>query len=116
MNPVKVSTRDTHKVTQPGKEEVFTAEEVTTKIKGIKSEKAAGEDEIRPEMLKALTRVRILWLTRTRQVACKFGKTTRDWQTGVIISIFTKGDCKQRTNNRGIALFSLPEKVYAKCL
>ena len=45
-------------------EEVFTAAEVATAIKGIKSGKAAREDEIRPEMLQALTGEGILWLTR----------------------------------------------------
>ena len=50
-------------------EEVFTAAEVAMTIKGIKSGKAAGEDEIRPEMLKALTGEGILWLTRVCQVA-----------------------------------------------
>ena len=44
-------------------DEVFTAAEVATAIKGIKSGKAAGEDEIRPKMLKALTGEGILWLT-----------------------------------------------------
>ena len=92
LNPIKASTRDTHKVTHLGKEEVFTVAEVTTTIKGIKSGKAAGEDEIRPEMLKALTGEGILWLTRVCQVAWKFGKTPRDWQTGVIIPIIKKGD------------------------
>ena len=52
---------------------------MATAIKGIKSGKAAGEDEIRPEMLKALTGEGILWLTRVCQVAWKFGKTPRDW-------------------------------------
>ena len=64
-------------------------------------------------MFKALTGEGILWLTRVRQ---KFGKTPRDWQTGVIISIFKKGDREQCTNYRGISLLSLPVKVYAKCL
>ena len=89
---------------------------MATAIKGIKSGKAAGEDEIRPEMLKALTGEGILWLTRVCQIAWKLGKTPRDWQTGVIIPIFKKGDRKQCTNYRGISLLSLPGKVYAKCL
>ena len=55
LNPVKVSTHDTHKVTHLWKVEVFSAAEVTTAIKGIKSGKAAGEDEIIPAMLKTLT-------------------------------------------------------------
>ena len=115
MNPVKASTRDTHKVTHLGGDEVFTAAEVAAAIKGIKSGKAAGEDEIRPEMLKALTGEGILWLTRVCQVAWKLGKTPRDWQTRVIILIFKKGDRKQCTNYEGILLLSLPGKVYAKC-
>ena len=92
MNPVKASTRDTHEVTHLGEDEVFTAAEVATAIKAIKSGKAAGEDEIRPEMLKALTGEGIFWLTRVCQVAWKLGKTPRDWQTGVIIPIFKKGN------------------------
>ena len=67
-------------------------------------------------MLKALTGEGILWLTRVCQVAWKFGKTPRDWQTGVNISIFKKGDRKQCTIYRGISHFSLPGRVYAKCL
>ena len=37
-------------------------------------------------------------------------------KTGMIISIFKKGDHKQCTNYRGISLLSLPGKVHAKCL
>ena len=111
LNHVKASTRNTHEVTHLREEEAFTTAEVATAIKGIKSGKAAGEDEIRPEMLKALPGEGILWLTRVCQVAWKFGKTPRDWQTGVIIPIFKKGDRKQCTNYRGISLISLPGKV-----
>ena len=90
LNPVKASTRDKHEVTHPGEEEVFTAAKVATAITGIKSGKAAGEDEIRLEMLKALIKEGILWVTQMCQVAWKFGKISRDWQTGVIIPVFKK--------------------------
>ena len=116
LNPLKASTFDTHEVTDLGEEKVFTAAEVATAIKRIKSGKAAGKDEIRPEMLKVLTGAGIFWLTQVCQVAWKFGKTPRDWQTGVIIPIFKKGDCKQCIKYRGKSLLSLPGKVYAKCL
>ena len=108
--------RDKRSSIKRSTKEVFTAAEVATAIKGIKSGKAAGEDEIRPEMLQALTGEGILWLTRVCQGAWKLGKTPRYWQTGVIILIFKKGDRKQCTNYRGISLLSLPGKVYAKCL
>ena len=74
---------------------------MATAFKGIKSGKAAGEDKTRPEMLKALTGEGILWLTRVCQVAWKFGKTPRDWQTGVIIQIFKKRDRKQVQTTEG---------------
>ena len=108
MNPVKASTRDTHEVTHLREEELFTASEVATTIKGIKS-------GIRPEMLKALTEEEILWLTGVYHVAWKFFKTPRDWQTNVIIPILVKGDRRQYTNYKGISLLSLPGKLYAKC-
>ena len=69
LNPVKASTRDTHEVTHLGRTRFFTAAEVATAIKRIKSGKAAGEDKIRPEMLKVLTGEGIRWLTRVCQVA-----------------------------------------------
>ena len=116
LNPVKASTRDTHKVTCLGGEEIFTAAEVATAIKGIKAGKAAGEYEIKSEMLKSLTGEEIFWITRVCQVGRKFGKTPKDWQADVIIPIFKKGDRKQCTNYRGISLLSLPGKVYAKYL
>ena len=103
-------------MTHLGEEEVFIAAGVATPINGIKSGKAAGKDEIRPEIMKVLTREGILWSRRVCQIAWKFGKTTRDWQTCVVIPIFKKGDRKQCTNYRGISLLSLQGKVCSKCL
>ena len=48
MNSVKAATLDTQEVMHLGEEKVFTAAEMATAIKRIKSGKAAGEDEIRP--------------------------------------------------------------------
>ena len=72
---VKTSTHDTKEVIYSREEKIFTAAEVATVIYGIKSGKAAGENKIRPEILKALTGEGILWLTRLCRVTCKYGKT-----------------------------------------
>ena len=113
---MEASTRDVQEAIHFGEVEDFTAAEVATVFTGIKSGKAADEDEIRPKMLKALAGEEIFWLTRVCQIAWKYGKTPKDWQTGAIISIFNKGDRKQCTNYIQISLLSLPGKVYAKRL
>jgi len=51
---------------------------VAMAIGRLKSGKAAGEDEIRPEMLKVLNSEGIFWLTRVCQVAWKFSKTRKE--------------------------------------
>src|SRR5699024_1217832 len=60
-------------------------DEVRRAIKRLKSGKAAGVDEIRPELLKALGGEGIDWLTRVFQVAWDSGEAPADWQTGVVI-------------------------------
>ena len=45
----------------------------------LRFEKATGEDEIRPEMLKSLNGEG--WMTMVCQVALKLGYTLKDWQT-----------------------------------
>ena len=68
LNPIRATPTDTCDTIDLGKEEVFTLTEVAAVIRGLKSGKAAGEDEIRPEMLKALNGG-VRWLTRVCQVA-----------------------------------------------
>jgi len=55
-------------------------------------------DEIRPEMLNALRTVPV------------------EWQTGVVVPIFKKGDQRVCSNYRGITLISLSGKVYSRVL
>ena len=50
------------------------------------------------------------------QKAFSTGLTPKDWQTGVVVPLYKKGDQKDCGNYRGITLLSLPAKVYAKVL
>ncbi|CAF3219623.1 unnamed protein product [Rotaria sp. Silwood2] len=90
--------------------------EVTTAIKSLKAGKAAGVDEMRPETLKSLTSGDIRWLTRICQVVWKTGKAPADWQTGIVVPIFKKGDQKECSSYRGITLLSLPGKLFARVI
>ena len=115
FSPVRATSTDTCDTIDFGKEEVFTLTEVAPTIRGLKSGKAAVEDEIQPEMLKALNGG-VPWLTKVCQVTWKLGKAPNNWQTGVIISIHKKGESKKCTNYREISLLSFPGKMYAKYL
>jgi len=55
--------------------------DVTEVVKKLFIGKAPGEDEIRPEMLKALNIVGLSWLTRILSVA---GRRPVEWQTRVV--------------------------------
>ena len=67
--PVRATSTDTCDSIDFGKEEVFTLTKVAAAIVGLKSEKAAGEDEIPPELLKTLNGEKVRWLTWVCQVA-----------------------------------------------
>src|SRR5699024_552234 len=92
----------------------LTADEVVKAIERTKTGKAAGDDEIRPEMLKAVGGTGIDWLTRVFQVAWDIGEAPLDWQASIVVPIFKKGDKRDCSNYRGISLLSLPGKLYAK--
>ena len=113
LNPVTVQHLKTSEK-QIAEEIHLTEAEVSTAIKFLKAGKAL-EDDIRPEMLKAMNNFSVRWLTRVCQVAWKVDKVTKQWQTNVLIPIQKKGN-KKCTNCRDISLLSLPEKIYAKCL
>ena len=100
LNPVRATLTDACDSIDFEKKKVFTYTEVVAAKLGLKSRKAAGEDEIRPEIFKALNGEGIRWLTRVCQVTWKLKKTPKDWQTGVIIPIYKKGDRKECTNYR----------------
>ena len=96
-------------------EMIITAAEVLQPVKTLKAGKAAGCDEIRPEILKALNQG-VLWLSHVCQVAWCSGSALKGWKYGVIIPIHKKGARSECSNYRSICLLSPSGKVYAKCL
>ena len=90
--------------------------EVAEVVKKLLGGKAPGVDEIRPEFLKALDVVGLSWLTRLYNIAWTSGTVPLDWQTGVVVPLFKKGDRRVCSNYRGITLLSLPGKVYSGVL
>jgi len=72
-------------------------------------------DEIRPEMLKALDIVKLSWLTHLFNVAWRSGTVPGEWQTGVVVPIFKKGDRRVCSNYRGITMLSLPRRLRLLC-
>ena len=70
---------------QAGEDNQIIEADVNAVIKSLKTGKAPGEDDIRPEMLKAMNIYGVRWLTRVCKVACSTGQAPKQWQTSVII-------------------------------
>ncbi|TWW56347.1 hypothetical protein D4764_08G0003340 [Takifugu flavidus] len=66
--------------------------EVAEVVKKFLGGEALGVAEIRPEILKALDVVGLSWLTRLCNIAWSSGAVPLDWQTGVVVPLFKKGD------------------------
>ncbi|KAK3545682.1 hypothetical protein QTP70_010761 [Hemibagrus guttatus] len=94
----------------------ITQAEVTEVVQQLLGGKAPGVDEIHPEYLKPLDVVGLSWLTRLCNIAWRSGTVPLDWETGVVVPLFKKGDWRVCSNYRGITLLSLPGKVYSRVL
>ena len=73
-------------------------------IKPLKTGKARGENDVKPEMLKAMNVYAVRWLTRV------FEEAPTQKQVNVVIP---KRKC---TTCRGSSPINVLSKVYAKCL
>ena len=69
LNPVDATPIQIHEE-QVGEDIQITEADVNAVIKSLKTGKAPGEDDIRPEMLKAMNIHGVRWLTRVCKVAC----------------------------------------------
>uniref|UniRef100_A0A3B3ZSF9 Uncharacterized protein n=1 Tax=Periophthalmus magnuspinnatus TaxID=409849 RepID=A0A3B3ZSF9_9GOBI len=80
------------------------------------SGRAPGVDEIRPAYLRSLDVVGLFWLTSLGNIAWWSGTVPLDWQTGVVVLLYQKGDWRVCSNYRGITLLSLSGKVHSRIL
>ncbi|XP_076740219.1 uncharacterized protein LOC143418639 [Maylandia zebra] len=116
LNPTDTSSEEEAESGDEGNDPPISGGEVTEAVKQLLGGRAPGVDEVRPEFLKALDVVGLSWLTRLCKVAWRSGAVPVDWQTGVVVPIFKKGDRRVCSNYRGITLLSLPGTVYARVL
>uniref|UniRef100_A0A3Q3JAD5 Reverse transcriptase domain-containing protein n=1 Tax=Monopterus albus TaxID=43700 RepID=A0A3Q3JAD5_MONAL len=116
LNPGAMSSDEEAEAEGSEVDSSITQAEVTEVVKKLLGGKAPGVDEIRPEYLKSLDVVGLSWLTHLCNVAWQSGTVPLDWQTGVVVPLFKKGDRRVCSNYRGITLLSLPGKVYARVL
>ena len=117
LNPTNTySVEETEPGDDLGMGRLISGAEVAEVVKQLRGGRAPGVDEIRPGYLKALDVVGLSWLTRLCNIAWTSGAVPLEWQTGVVVPIFKKGDQRVCSNYRGITLLSLPGKVYSRVL
>ncbi|KAI3375914.1 hypothetical protein L3Q82_003771 [Scortum barcoo] len=118
LNPTDLPSNEEAEAGVSEVDSSITQAEVTEVVHKLRSGKAPGVDEIRPEYLKSLDVVGLSWLTRLCNIAWRLGTVPLVWQTGVVVPLFKKGDreCSSVFQLQGITLLSLPGKVYARVL
>ncbi len=95
--------------------EMISEEEVERALKKMKSGKSVGPDELSTDMLKALGRPGIKWITRIMRVVWQQQRIPDDWRTSVLVPIFKKkGNIHECAQYRGIKLLSHSLKLLEK--
>ena len=89
-----------------------TTAEIRHAIKQLKTRKAAGEDEVTAEALKAGGEILVKQLHSILQLIWHTEEIPRQWKRGIIIPVFKKGDSQDCKNYRGISLLSIVGKVF----
>jgi len=90
--------------------------EVAEVVKKLPGGRALGVDKIRLEMLKSLDLVLVSWLPCIFNVTWRSETIPVKWQTGMVITIFKKGDQRVCFNYKGVLLLCLPKKFYSRLL
>ncbi|KAI3362276.1 hypothetical protein L3Q82_012590, partial [Scortum barcoo] len=92
LNPTDLPSSEEAEAGDSEVDSSITQAEVTEVVRKLLGGKAPGVDEIRPEYLKSLDVVGLSWLTRLCNIAWRLGTVPLEWQTGVVVPLFKKGD------------------------
>ena len=121
-----LNVENTHQVENKGErtgsergesgEETKKIDEVTEAIRRLKRGKAAGHDNITAKMLQNLGEKGLELLTKLFNKIWEEEKIPKDWEVGIIIPLYKKGDSKECDSYRGITLLSTVLKVYERVL
>ena len=89
---------------------------IVTAISELKSRKAPGLDGISLEMLSLGGGETIRWLKSIFYTIWETESVPRDWRSQLLMPLHKKGSLTICGNYRGIALLSIPGKVFAKAI
>lgn len=91
-------------------------EELKEAIKEMKNGKAPGYDKITAEMIKNMGERGTQKLLEIFNKVWEEEKIPKDWEIGLIVPIYKKGDNKDCNNYRGITLLSTIMKLFEKIM
>ena len=90
--------------------------EAKNAIERLKNRKAAGEDKVTAERLKATSDENLEKLVDFYNNIWMLEEIPKDWKNGTIVKIPKKGDLTDCNNWRGITLLSVPGKVFCSII
>ena len=91
-------------------------DEIRSALKDMKKGRAPGEDEITAELLKLGGEVVVQWLVSLASSVWESEKIPEDWVKQLTIPLHKKGSYQECDNYRGIALLSVPGKVFCRVI
>ena len=91
-------------------------EEISLAISQLKSGKTPGIDDITAEFLKLGGGTTVQWLLSPFTSIWNHGTVPSDWRKQLIIPLHKKGSRTECDNYRGIALLSIPSKVFTRVI
>ena len=94
----------------------ITKEEITKAINNLKNNKAAGNDCITGEVLKADIEFTSRKLETLFRLIWDKEEIPKDWEEGLIVKLPKKGDLTKCGNWRGLTLMSIPAKILGRTI